>query len=114
MYEQDNQKLKKYLRGSGDAKLMDWHAWLRDLSAADREELELEVLAATSRAELSDYARQYYLHFCTDTEDGRLRSIEHAFVTAQLENRAPEEVAKLEDMYFEHAKELLKLREQGK
>ena len=111
MYKPDTNKLKKYLRGS--AQHMDWHAWLRDLSETDRNQLIADVLSAKSRHELSDYARQYYLHFCTDTEDGELRSIEHDFVTAQLEDRPIEEVAQFEDKYFERGRELLRLQEQG-
>jgi hypothetical protein len=114
MYKPDKEKLMKYLRGNGDAKHMDWHAWLRDLSDSEEEQLTAEILAAESRTELTDYARQYYLHFCTDTEDCELRSTEHAFVTAQLENSTPEEVAKFEDKYFERAKELLRMREREK
>ena len=112
MYSPGKDELKKYYRGTGDAKHFDWHAWLRGLSPSQQSQLRDEVLAADSRAGLSDYARQYYLHFCNDTEDGRLRSIEHGFVTAQLENRSPDEIAKFEDMYFERARELLKI--QGK
>lgn len=113
MYSPDKDELEKYYRGTGEAKHFDWHAWLRDLSPSQEAQLRHEVLAAGLRTDLSDYARQYYLHFCTDTEDGRLRSIEHGFVTAQLENRSPEEVAKFEDMYFDRARELLRIQENG-
>ena len=113
MYDPDSEKIKQYLRGDGGSGLMDWHAWLRDLSGTDREQLRTEVLSTESRSGLSVYAKQFYLHFCTDSEDSDLRSIEHDFVTAQLENRPAEEVAQLEDRYFERAKELLRLQEQG-
>lgn len=113
MYEPDSEKIKCYLRGSGDARHIDWHAWLRDLSETERNQLTAEVHSAESRHELGDYARQYYLHFCTDTEDGELRGIEHDFVTAQLEDRPAEEIAQFEDKYFERARALLRLQEQG-
>jgi hypothetical protein len=114
MYEPDSEKLKKYLRGSPEARHFDWHAWLHDLTPSEKEELRSEVLGAGSRAGLSDYGRQFYLHFCNNTEDEKLRSIEHAFVSAQIEGRPQEEVAKLEDMYFERARELLRLQENRK
>jgi len=113
MYEPDSEKIKRYLRGSGDARHIDWHAWLHDLSETDRKQLIADVLSAESRHGLGDYARQYYLHFCTDTEDDELRGIEHDFVAAQLEERPSEEVAQFEDKYFERARELLRLQEQG-
>jgi hypothetical protein len=111
MYKPDNERIKKYILSSGEAEHFDWHAWLRDLSSAEREELRSEVLAAGSRSELSDYARQYYLHFCTDTEDEGLRAIEHDFVMAQMEDKPAQEIAETEDAYFQRAKELLRLQE---
>jgi hypothetical protein len=112
MYKPDREKLDAYLRGSGDARHFDWHAWLRDLSPSEKTQLTVEVLSASSRSDLSDYARQFYLHFCTDTEDGRLRSIEREFVIAQIEERGPAAVAELEDVYFERARELMKSQEE--
>ncbi len=111
MYKPDKEKLSTYVRGGGDSKHFDWHAWLRDLSPSERLQLRTEVLSAASRRDLSDYGRQFYLHFCTDTEDGRLRSIEREFVISQIEERKPETVAELEDMYFDRARELLKEQE---
>ena len=114
MYEPDNKKLDKYLLGEGGAKRVDWHAWVRDLSSDEHRELKSEVLGASTRAQLSDYARQYYLYLCNHIEDDRLRSIEHSFVSAQIENRSPEDVAELEDIYFERARELLLKQENTK
>jgi hypothetical protein len=111
MYSPDKEKLGRYVHGDGESRSFDWHAWLRDLSPADKEELGSEVLSAGSRKELSDYARQYYLHFCNETEDAGLRRIEHDFVSAQIEDRTPEEIDSYEDMYFKRAQELLRLQE---
>ena len=111
MYSPNSEKLKKYLGGSGDAQHMDWHAWVHDLSPSEEAQLASEVLAAGSRADLSEYAKQYYLDACNRAEDEKLRSIEHGFVIAQIEDRPPEEVAKIEDMYFERARDLLRERE---
>ena len=108
MYKPDKEKLKTYVHGDGDSKHFDWHAWLKDLSSEEISQLTKEVLSTASRRDLSDYARQFYLHFCTDTEDSRLRSIEREFVIAQIEERKPEAVSELEDMYFDRARELLK------
>ena len=112
MYKPDKEKLGTYLRGNGGSNLFDWHAWLKDLSFEEKSQLIEEILAAASRSNLSDYARQFYLHFCTNTEDSRLRSIERAFVIAQIEERKPEAVSELEDMYFKRARELLKIRKE--
>ncbi len=110
MYNPDKKKLNKYLRGNGGTKGFDVHAWLRDLSPLEREELLSEVLAVKSRTELSPYAVQFYGHFCEHSEDGELHEIERQFVAAQLEERPPEEIAKIEDMYFERARELMRLQ----
>jgi hypothetical protein len=110
MYKPDKKKLNKYLRENGEAKSFDVHAWLRDLSLSEREKLLSEVLAAESRTELSPYAVQFYGHFCEHSEDKKLHQIERDFVAAQLEERPPEEIAKLEDMYFERAQELMRLQ----
>ena len=111
MYKPDKEKLRKYVLTSGGAEHFDWHAWLRDLSSAERGQLRGEVLAADSRSELSDYAKQYYLHFCTDTEDEPLRAIEHDYVMAQMEDKSAEAISETEDAYFKRAKELLRLHE---
>lgn len=91
----------------------DWHAWLRTLSPGEKRELTDEVLAARSRTELGEFARRYYLHFCTDTEDDKLRGLEREFVLAQMDGCSEEDVGKIEDEYFRRAKELLKLAKEG-
>jgi hypothetical protein len=112
MYKPDKERLTAYVRGEGDSKHFDWHAWLKDLDPEERSLLTREVLSARSRRDLSDYARQFYLHFCTNTEDGRLRSIEREFVIAQIEEHKPEAIAELEDVYFNRARELIKTSEE--
>ena len=92
MYNPDNEKLKKYMRGEEGAAYLDWHAWLKDLSSSEIEELKNEVLSAESRAELSQYATQYYLHFCIDSNDDKARSIESDFVHAQIDDNPKEEI----------------------
>jgi hypothetical protein len=110
MYNPDEKKLNKYLRGNGGAKGFDVHAWLRDLSPSERKQLRAEVLEADSRTDLSPYATQFYGHFCEHSEDKKLHQIERNFVAAQLEEQPPGEIAKIEDVYFERARELMKLQ----
>ncbi len=86
------------------------HAWLRDLSSSEKEQLWDEVLAADSRTGLSPYAVQFYGHFCEHSEDEKLHQIEREFIAAQIEEHPPEEIARLEDMYFERARELMRLQ----
>jgi hypothetical protein len=109
MYEPDESKLRKYRSGSQG---FDVHAWLNDLSPSEEEELLSEVLSVSSRTELSPYAVQFYGHFCEQSEDQKLHSIEQDFVAAQLEERPEEEISRIEDAYFKRARELMKL--QGK
>ena len=113
MYNPDEKKLTKYMRQNGKMKSFDVHAWLRDLSPSEKEELLSEVLSVESRRELSPYAVQFYGHFCEHSENKKLHQIERDFVEAQLEERPPEEIAKIEDAYFEHARELMKLQKEN-
>ena len=108
MYKPDKKKLAKYTRHDGEVKGFDVHAWLHDLSPAEEEELLSEVLAVESRSELSPYAVQFYGHFCEQCEDKKLHQIEGKFVEAQLEEQPPEEIDKIEDAYFEHARDLMR------
>jgi len=108
MYEPDKEKLKKYLHQNGEIKSFDVHAWLHDLSYAEKKHLYNEVMAVESRRDLSPYAVQFYGHFCEQSQDPQLHQIEQKFVSAQLEEKHPEEIAKIEDIYFEYARELMK------
>lgn len=110
MYNPDEKKLIKYLRENGEAKGFDVHAWLRELSPSEKEDLLSEVLAVKSRTELSPYAVQFYGHFCEHSEDKKLHQIEGEFVAAQLEEYPQEEITKIEDVYFERARELMRLQ----
>jgi len=114
MYNPDKGKLKKYMRENGETTSFDVHAWLHDLSPLEQEQLLSEVLSVKSRSELSPYAVQFYGHFCEQSEDGKLHEIERDFVAAQLEERLPEEIAKIEDLYFERARELMKTQKENR
>jgi hypothetical protein len=112
VYEPDPEKLKKYMRTSDEAEGFDVHAWLHDLSSSEKEELLSEVLTVKSRAELSPYAVQFYGHFCEQSEDASLHRIERDFVMAQLEEWPSDEIERIEDMYFECARELMRLQKE--
>ena len=112
MYNPDEKKLAKYMSQDGEAKGFDVHAWLRDLSPSEKKELLSEVLTVKSRTALSPYAVQFYGHFSEHSEDKKLHQIERNFVEAQLEERPPEEIAEIEDVYFECARELMKLQKE--
>jgi len=111
MYKPDIEKIKKYAYSDDGTGNIDWHAWLRELLPSEVKELEKEILDAISREELSQYARQYYLHLCIDSNDARARDIERDFVHAQLDNKPQEEISEIEDRYFQYAKELLRMQE---
>ncbi len=111
MHNPGENKLRKYVQTSGESEVLDRHAWLHGLTGSEKEQLSSEVLNAGSMGKLSDYARQFYIHFCTSTDNAELREIERGFVMSQIEERPEEEITRFEDMYFKRAKKLMQLKE---